>query len=454
MSERVQLNTKEHYRLTVDGLTHNGEGVGRIRGMAIFIPDAIPGDEVEVKLISIKKSYARGLVTKTLKRSPKRIAPQCPHALECGGCQLQHMSYDAQLYWKQRQVQDSLQRLGQLEVAVQPIIGMEYPFSYRNKAQFPLGNEQDGVAMGFYRRGTHDLVDLDECGIQHPLLVKLALATKELVTKYEIPPYDEVKHTGLLRHLVGRVSFSRSQLMAVLVTRKEPIPKLEQFLEELTTKVPELVSVAVNVNPRVTNAIFGQETKVVWGDSYLIDSIGDIQYAISPRSFYQVNPKQTKVLYDLVKQHARLSGNETIWDLYCGIGTIGLYLASEANKVYGVETIGEAVADARYNAALNNIKHAHFIHGKAEEVVPTWSKKGEQVDLIVVDPPRKGCEEQVIDTIKQARPKRVIYVSCNPPTLARDLALLVEAPYHIKLVQPVDMFPQTSHVECVVLLER
>ena len=438
----------------ITGLNHAGEGVGRIDNAVVFVPQTVPGDLAEIEIVTRKRNYLRGRLVELKEASPDRIDAPCPHAETCGGCQFQHIAYPSQLAWKRVQVEEAMRRIGGLEVEVEPILGMADPINYRGKAQLPLGGSPGKVEMGFFRRGTHDIVDMRECLVQHPLMVKLALTVREIIEDLGLPPYDEIRHRGVFRHAVIRASFAEEKLMLVLVTRTENIPLQDEIVERLRKAVPELVSIAHNVNPKVTNVIFGPTTRIIWGEPYIFEHIGELRYAISPRSFFQVNPLQTKVLYDKVREFAALQGNETVLDLYCGTGTIGLYLAKDAERVIGVETIADAVADARYNAELNNIASAEFIEGKAEDVLPDLVKRLGQIDVAVVDPPRKGCDQVVLDSLAEEDVKRIVYVSCNPATLARDLAYLKERGYTVGTVQPVDMFPWTSHVECVVLMSR
>ena len=442
------------FTMEVTGLTHEGAGVGRVEDRVVFVPEALPGDLIRLKLVHFKERLAYGELVEILHASPDRVQPWCPHAANCGGCQLQHLSYDAQLRWKQQQVQDALERIGKLNGEVLPTLGMEEPFQYRNKAQFPLGLASGEVIMGFFKKGTHEIVNLEECRIQHPLLTKLALALKDTVRKLGIEPYDEKQHLGVLRHGVIRVSFSQEKVMLILVTRTSDLPKQDELIAELTKTVPELVSLAHNVNSSVTNVIFGRETEVIWGQPNLIDSIGQVNYAISPGSFFQVNPLQTKVLYDLVRERLDLTGHETVLDLYCGAGTIGLYVASEAKQIIGVETFAPAIADAKCNAQLNGITNAEFLVGKAEEELPKLLKKQITIDGVILDPPRKGCDRSLLETLVRAQVPKIVYVSCNPSTLARDLSYLNQHGYDVGSVQPVDMFPWTRHVEAIVLMSK
>jgi len=440
--------------VAITGLTHEGMGVGRIDNRVVFVPQAIPGDQVRLRLVHVKERLAYGELLRVVEPSPQRRAPSCPHALLCGGCQLQHMDYAAQLRWKRQQVVDALERLGGLEVEVLATLGMADPYHYRNKAQLPLGRQGGQLVMGFFQRGSHDIVDLHTCEIQHPLITKLALAVKRAAGELGIEPYDEVRHSGVLRHAVIRVSFAQGKLMLILVTRTRELPHSAELLARLTREIPELVSVVHNINPRVTNVILGRETQVLWGEEHLLDAVGHLRYAISPLSFFQVNPVQTRVLYDLVRQNLRLTGAETVLDLYCGAGTIGLYVAAQAGQVIGVESVSAAVEDARRNAELNGIANAEFHVGRAEEELPKLIQKHTAIDAAIVDPPRKGCDAAVLRALSAAGVPRLVYVSCNPSTLARDLSQLAGLGYRLGPVQPVDMFPWTRHVECVVLMSK
>ena len=444
---------QEHV-IEITGLSHQAMGVGRIEGRVVFVPETIPGDLARVRLVHLKERLGYGEVVKLFRESSDRKKRSCPQAFVCGGCQLQHMDYAAQLRWKRQRVADAMERIGRLNLEVLPVLGMEHPYHYRNKAQLPLGKSQGELIMGFFQKGSHTIVDLDTCEIQHPLITKLALVLKNALKELSIEPYDEINHVGVLRHAVIRVSFSEEKLMLALVTRTHDFPGMNELIGRLTGEVPELVSVAHNVNPAVTNVILGRQTKVIWGEPYLMDSIGHLQYAISPGSFFQVNPKQTEVLYDLVQEKMQLDGRETILDLYCGAGTIGLYLASQARTVIGVETFAAAVEDARYNARLNNIQNAQFHQGKAEDWLPKLLHQHGPIEGVILDPPRKGCERSLLETLVKAEIPAIVYVSCNPATLARDLDYLASGGYKVGQIQPVDMFPWTRHVETVVLITK
>ena len=448
------LQVGEKFTVEITGLTHEGMGVGRIGERVVFIPHSLPGDLIKIKVVEIKKRLAFGELLEILEPSTDRIKPSCPHAKTCGGCQFQHLQYTAQLEWKRQQVYDAMKRIGKLDVKVLPTLGMENPYHYRNNSQMPFGDESGELILGFFKPGSHEIIDVETCEIQHPLITKLALTLKRIVSELKIEPYDRAKHKGILRHAVIRVSFAKKELMLILVTNTHDLPHKEQLINQLTNEVPELVSVIHNVNSQKTNVVMGRKTEVLWGNSHLIDTIGHLSYAISPRSFFQVNPLQTEVLYDLVREEMHPNDKGIILDLYCGAGTIGLYLAADAKRIIGVESFADAVKDANYNAELNGIKNAKFVVGKAENELPKIMDNYDDVSAVVVDPPRKGCDAKLLETLNMAKVPQIVYVSCNPSTLARDLAVLVEGGYSIDSVQPIDMFPWTRHVETVVLLSQ
>lgn len=452
MMEQIPVQKNDEIELKIEDLTHEAYGVGRYQGYTLFVKGALPGEVVKARVLKTKKRYGYAKKLALVESSPARRAPSCPLYGKCGGCQLQHMSYAEQLKFKENLVRNNLERIGGFdlsEVLFQPIIGMKEPWRYRNKSQVPIGEEDGGLIGGFYRDRSHDIIDMNQCLIQHEQLDQVVQTVKVLGTKLGIPAYDEVHHTGFLRHVVAKYGFSTDQLMIVLVTNGEKFPAKEALISALKERFSNLKSIVQNINTKRTNVIFGDESIVLWGEPYIYDHIGPIRFAISARSFFQVNPVQTKVLYNTALQFADLKGEETVIDAYCGIGTISLFLAQKAKQVYGVEVVPEAVEDAKRNAALNGMNNVHFETGKAEEVIPRWKEQGIGAEVIVVDPPRKGCDQTLLDTLLAMRPKRVVYVSCNPATLARDLNILTEGGYLLKEVQPVDMFPQTVHVESV-----
>lgn len=439
--------------LDVAGLGHAGEGVGRLAGFTLFVPGGLPGDRVRARVTEVKKNYGRAELLDVLAPAPGRVVPPCQVYHECGGCQLQHLDYAAQLEVKRQQVAEALARIGKLSgVPVHPTLGMADPWRYRNKAQFPVGIAAGRLVAGPFAPGSHRIIDVEDCLIQHPVANRVLQEVKRLATRYRIPVYDETRHTGLLRHVLVRVSRRTGEAMAVLVTASPELPRDHELAGELMAAVPELVSLWQNVNPRRTNVVLGEENIHLAGRETLVDAIGDLLFHISPVSFYQVNPEQTEILYRKALEYAGLSGGETVIDVYCGIGTISLFLARRAARVYGIEVVPEAIADARANAALNGITSAEFLLGEAEVVMPRLYRQGVRPAVVVFDPPRKGCEQPVLEAAAAMGPARMVYVSCNPSTLARDLAVLQTFGYRTAEVQPVDMFPHTAHVECCARL--
>lgn len=445
----------ETIEIEISGIGHSGEGVGRYRDFTLFIPGAAPGDRVSARVSEVRKNFARAQVVEVLAPSAHRVGAPCPVVQECGGCQLQHIAYEEQLRLKRRQVEDALARLGKLEgVLVHPTLGMGAPWYYRNKAQVPVGFERGQVIAGFFAPGSHRIIDMDECAIQHPLGNQVIAEVKRLAALHNVRIYDEVRHTGILRHVLVRVGRKTGEVMAVLVTNGPAFLQGQEIAQGLMEAVPGLVSVHQNINPHRTNVILGNETRLLAGRETITDYIGDLAFAISPRSFFQVNPEQTEVLYGKALAYAGLTGTETVIDAYCGIGTISLFLARGARHVIGIEVVPEAVADAKRNAERNGITNADFVLGDATVEMPRLYTEGLRPDVVVVDPPRKGCEPAVLEAFAAMAPRRIVYVSCNPATLARDLGLLAGMGYRTLEVQPVDMFPHTAHVECCALLVR
>lgn len=452
-------------KVTLDmiGLTHDGEGVGRVDGYTLFVHGALPGEQVEARVAKQKKQYGYANLEKVLVSSPDRLEPPCDIYEECGGCQLQHFDYEAQLAWKRQHVVDNLTRIGKLTVAgesngefettgivVKPTIGMSDPWRYRNKAAVPVGEADGELIAGFYESGTHRIIDMDDCLIQKERNDEAIRVVKRIARYLRIKPYDEKTGTGVLRHVMVRTGVVTGEIMVVLVTNGQRLPRQPEWIESLRAELPGLKSIVQNVNERNTNVIFGDETRTLWGNDVIYDELDGIRFAISARSFYQVNPAQTVALYGKAVEYAALTGSENVIDAYCGIGTISLFLARKAGHVYGVEIVPEAIEDAKRNAKLNDVENATFEAGPAEVVIPRWRKEGAKADVIVVDPPRKGCDPALLETILAMQPERVVYVSCNPSTLARDLRVLEDGGYRTVEVTPVDMFPWTTHVECVV----
>ncbi|WP_449599654.1 23S rRNA (uracil(1939)-C(5))-methyltransferase RlmD [Paenibacillus sp. Marseille-Q9583] len=462
----LPVNKNDEVMLDIIGMTHEGEGVGRVEGFTLFVQGALPGEKVRAKVLKTKKQYGYAKLLNLVEASSARIAAPCEIYDKCGGCQLQHMDYAAQLAWKRQLVVDNLERIGKLQVSgggdagtdptedilVRPTLGMDEPWRYRNKAQVPIGVTEGGLVGGFYARGSHRIIDMETCLIQHEDNDDVVRKVKEIGRKRGITAYDEESGKGLLRHVVVKKAFRTGEMMVVLVTNGERIPHLDEWITEIQREIPAVTSICQNVNTKQTNVIFGDTTRTLWGNDVIYDYIGDVKFAISARSFYQVNPAQTEVLYGKTVEYAGLTGNETVIDAYCGIGTISLFLAQHAKQVYGVEIVREAIEDARANATLNGMGNVVFEVGASEDVIPNWKEQGITADVIVVDPPRKGCDPRLLETILAMKPERVVYVSCNPSTLARDLRVLKDGGYKTVEVTPVDMFPHTTHVESVALL--
>lgn len=461
------MNKNDIVTVRIEDIGIGGEGIGKIDGYTLFIKDTVIGDIVEAKLMKAKKNYGYARMMKLIEASPNRVEPPCAVARQCGGCQIQAMSYEEQLRFKQNKVKNNLVRLGGFEEAfvdsiMEPICGMEEPFRYRNKAQFPIGQDKEGNPVtGFYAGRTHQIIPNLDCMLgveENEKILRIILA---YMKRNNISAYNEETQRGLMRHVLIRYGFVTKEIMVCLVVNGAKLPKADELTEELMT-IPGMTSISMSVNRENTNVIMGKEIRVLAGQGYITDYIGNVQYQISPLSFYQVNPVQTEKLYGYALEYADLSGNETVWDLYCGIGTISLFLAQKAKQVYGVEIVPQAIQDAKENAARNQFENTEFFVGKAEEVLPNYYKEyalrypGENAhaDVIVVDPPRKGCEESLLETMVNMKPDRIVYVSCDSATLARDLKYLCANGYEMEKVQAVDQFPHTVHVESVVKLFR
>lgn len=433
-------------QIKIHGLGSNGEGVGKMDGLAVFVEGALPGEEVLAEIETVKKNYAVAKLVEILKPSSERVKPFCPLYEQCGGCQLQHMSYAAQLKWKRQQVIDAVERIGKLDdVKIFDTLGMENPLRYRNKMQFPVGK---GLKIGCYSRGSHKIIDATSCLIQNAGNDKILSAVRKVAAQFKLQPYDEDTHKGFLRHVMGRVGIN-GELMIVLVTATKNFPNEKNFVRALLKEIPEVTSIQQNVQTFRNNVILGRDTRVLYGKPTIHDSIGNLKFNISARSFFQVNTAQAEVLYKTARDFAELHGGETIIDAYCGTGTIGLFMARKARRIIGVEVVSSAVADAKRNARENNVRNAEFLVGDAVKVLPRLFDSGVYADVVIVDPPRAGCDRKVLETFAAMNPAKIIYVSCNPATLARDLKILAELNYRTTKIQPVDMFPFTSHVESV-----
>ena len=445
----------------------NGEGIGKVDGYTLFVKDAVIGDKAEVKVMKAKKNYGYARLMRVIEPSADRVEPRCAFARKCGGCQIQEMSYERQLAFKEQKVRGNLERLGgfdreMLDQVMEPIRGMDNPFGYRNKAQFPFGTDKEGNPVtGFYAGRTHDIIANTDCALGVPVNQEILEIILDFMKAEGVPAYDEKTGKGLIRHVLIRYGFTTKEIMVCLVVNGRKIPGVEGLVKKLTA-IDGMTSISISPNTRQTNVIMGDTYEVLWGQGFITDYIGNVRYQISPLSFYQVNPVQTEKLYSQALEYADLKGGETVWDLYCGIGTISLFLAEKAGQVYGVEIVPQAIDDARKNAEINGITNAEFFVGKAEEVLPEYYEDyarqhgGEKAraDVIVVDPPRKGCDQALLETIVKMAPGRVVYVSCDSATLARDLKYLCGEGYVLEKVRPVDMFPETVHVETVVLLSK
>ena len=501
----MEIRKNDEFELTIEDMSEDGAGIGKQDGYIWFVKDAVIGDRIRARAMKMKKNYGFARLMEVLEASKDRVMPECPVARQCGGCQLQMMSYEAQLHFKERKVYNNLRRIGGMEnlrlperadevsvpenvserntsermettdagvkaenvsgksagegvdktITMEPILGMEHPWRYRNKAQFPFGRDKDGrIIAGFYAGRTHHIVEAEDCllGVEENAVILDII--KKIMEEYQIAPYDEETHKGLIRHALIRKGFANGELMVCLVINGKKLPHADIFVERLK-EVPGMTSISYNINQEKTNVILGSELVNLYGPGYITDKIGNVSYQISPLSFYQVNPVQTEKLYGTALEYAGLTGGETVWDLYCGIGTISLFLAQKAKKVYGVEIVPSAIEDARRNAALNGMENVEFFVGKAEEVLPREYEKNQvYADVIVVDPPRKGCDSVCLDTIVRMQPKRVVYVSCDSATLARDVKYLDERGYAVERVRCCDMFGMSGHVETVVLLSH
>ena len=452
----MEFRKNDILTLDIEDCGVDGEGIGKADGFTVFVKDAVIGDRISAKIIKAKKNYGYGRLMEVITPSPYRVKPACSIARQCGGCQLQALSYEQQLKFKEKKVRGHLERIGGFkDFPMETIMGMDEPYHYRNKAQFPVGKNKDGkIITGFYAGRTHSIIDNRDCilGVkQNKEVLDRVIGHME---KYHVQPYDETTGKGLVRHIMIRYGFHTDEMMVCLILNGDKIPA-EKALVDSLCEIPEMTSITINVNKKRNNVILGDQLRLLWGQSYITDSIGNISYQISPLSFFQVNPIQTEKLYRKALEYAGLTGNETVWDLYCGIGTISLFLAQKAKFVCGVEIVPQAIDNARENAKLNGIENVEFFVGKAEEVLPReYEKNGVYADVIVVDPPRKGCDEVLLNTILKMKPERVVYVSCDSATLARDLKILCEEKYELMKWQAFDQFSHTTHVETVVLLSQ
>ncbi|SFC85927.1 23S rRNA m(5)U-1939 methyltransferase [Bacillus sp. OV322] len=454
-TEDNQLEVNQTFPLTIKRLGINGEGVGYFKRKVVFVPGALPGEEIVAEAVKVQSKFSEAKIKTIRKPSPDRINPPCPVYEECGGCQLQHMSYSRQLTEKRDIVIQSMERYGKVpldSLNIKETIGMEDPWFYRNKSQFQVGLKNGKVIAGLYGLNSHDLIDIPNCIVQHPKSNKATRMIKKILTNLGISIYNERKKKGAIRTIITRVGFETGEVQVVLVTNTEELPQKDKLIELIKSQLPEVKSIIQNVNNKNTSLIFGDKTILLDGEQVITETLGDLSYELSARTFFQLNPIQTVKLYDEVKKAAALTGTEKVVDAYCGVGTIGLWLAGDAKEVRGMDTIRESVEDARQNAKRHKMNNVKYETGKAENILPRWAKEGWKPDVLVADPPRSGLDDNLLQTILKVQPKKVIYVSCNPSTLAKDLQILSKS-YKVKYMQPVDMFPQTAHVEVVTELE-
>lgn len=455
MNKLVPVEKNKDYEIYIDGFGSMGEGIGRIDNFTVFIKGAIKGEKVKVKITKVNKNFAFGKIMQIIEKSEDRSEPICPSYKRCGGCQMQHLSYEAQLDFKRQKVIDCLERIGKIKtdsVIVHDTIGMNPPYYYRNKVQLPVGEKNGEIQIGFYAERSHEIIDIDKCYIQFEAGNEIIKLVKEWMSKFKIRGYNEQTGKGTLRHIMIRRGFKTEQIMLVLVTVNEVLQHKKELIESITQNIDGITGIIQNINSKRTNVILGEKEITLWGESQIQDYIGEFKFNISSKSFFQVNPVQTERLYNAALKYAGLTGNEVVFDAYCGTGTISLFLSQNAKMVYGVEIIPEAIENAKINAAQNKATNTEFIVGKSEEEIPKLIKRGIKPEVVLVDPPRKGCEKVLLESIASAAPRTIVYVSCDPATLGRDLGILGELRYEVLEVQPVDMFPATGHVETCVLL--
>ncbi|WP_394582904.1 23S rRNA (uracil(1939)-C(5))-methyltransferase RlmD [Cytobacillus firmus] len=453
--QTAKLKLKQTFPLTIKRLGINGEGVGYFKRQVVFVPGALPGEEIVAEATKVNPKFSEAKIKKIRKKSEFRVQPPCPVYHECGGCQLQHLRYDQQLKEKRDIIIQALERHTKLnpeKLDIKETIGMEDPWSYRNKSQFQVGQKDGKVLAGLYGMNSHRLINIEHCAVQHPQTTKATETVKRILQDLRIPIYNERNRKGIVRTIVARVGIQTGELQIVLITAQKELPKKEIIIEKIKSELPEVKSIIQNVNGEKTSIIFGQETTNLDGSDFIQETLGDLQFELSARTFFQLNPEQTVKLYNEVKKAVALTGKEKVADAYCGVGTIGLWVADQAAEIRGMDIIRESIEDAKKNAARHGIKHAQYVVGKAEEWLPKWTKEGWKPDVIIVDPPRTGLDQQLLKTILKVQPKKVVYVSCNPSTLAKDISVL-SSKYKVNGIQPVDMFPQTAHVEAVALIE-
>ncbi|PEJ59450.1 23S rRNA (uracil(1939)-C(5))-methyltransferase RlmD [Bacillus sp. AFS002410] len=457
MSNQLEnkLEVGQSFPITIKRIGINGEGVGYFKRQVVFIKGALPGEEVVAEVTNVRNGFAEGKIQRIRKSSPDRVDPTCKIYEKCGGCQIQHASYEGQLRYKRDIVIQAMEKYAKDLLEKTPIketVGMENPWNYRNKSQLQTGLEKNKIIAGLYKQNSHEVVDIGHCPIQHEDLNKITGKVKKILTRLNIPVYNERKNKGVIRTIVARVGLQTGQIQLVLVTGTKDFPQKNELISEIKKRIPEVTSLMQNINNQMTSVIFGRETVYLAGEEVIEEKLGDLSFELSARAFFQLNPEQTVKLYDEVKKAAALTGTEKVVDAYCGVGTIGLWLAKDAKEVRGMDVTKEAIIDAKTNALSHGFTNTHYEAGNAEQVLPKWLKEGWKPDVIITDPPRTGCDEEFLNTVLKIKPKKLVYVSCNPSTLARDLKVLSKS-YDVKYMQPVDMFPHTAHVEVVANLE-
>ena len=452
--ELIPIKKNEEYIVDIIDNGYQGEGIAKIDNYIIFIPYALKGEKVKVKILKVTASHAYGKIIEIIVKSENRVQEDCNTYKKCGGCNLRHIDYTETLKIKKSNVESCLRKVNLKDIKINDCIGMKTPLYYRNKLQYPVGISENGnPVMGIFTERSHNIIETKECKIQNQECQIIANDIFKFITENNIDVYNEKKLTGTIRHIIVRIGIKTNEIMVIIVTNDKRINKEKELVQYLTQRHKEIKTIVKNINSKNTNVILGKENEVLYGNGYIYDFLGDYKFKISPMSFYQVNPIQTEVLYNKAIEYANLTGTETIFDLYCGIGTIGLFASKYVNKLYGIEIIDQAIQDAKENAEINNVKNAEFFAGDVEKLLPEFIKKQNIIpDVIFIDPPRKGLDETTIRTILSIKPKKLVYISCNPATLARDLSKLIES-YEIKEITPVDMFPYTSHVECVCVLK-
>lgn len=450
------MNQFEKIELDIDSLAMGGEGVGRYKGMAVFVAGAVPGDRVSVKLTEKRSSFAKGIIAALIRPSQDRLQPKCGLADICGGCQWQHIDYQAQLKYKTKIVTENLERIGKMPgIKVEPTLGMKEPWGFRNKIQYPIGRGRSGsTVMGYFKKGTHDIVDVNSCHIEHPKLTQAAKIVKDIICRMKYESYNEDRGVGLFRHLRARIGFGTGEVLLTFITNEKVIPGAKDLVKEVVNRCKKedinIVGICQNLNSRKTNVILGEKTRTMWGRDFIVDKLGSLRFKVSNDSFYQTNPIMTEVLYNKALEFSGVKKTDTVIDAYSGIGTIALWFSSHAQYVYGIEEVEPAVRDAAENADLNKITNCRFSIGRVEKLLPEL----DEGDILVLDPPREGCDEKVLKTISRSKLKKVIYISCNPSTLARDLLYLAPHGFKPEIVQPVDMFPHSFHVETVTKIVK